>query len=181
MRYAVLGPLEVSDEDRPITVGGLKERVLLAMLLARRGSVVPAGDLIDGLWGTAAPRSASRTLAAHVTRVRAVLEPDRGGEAGPVVIRTAGAGWRLDVSAAAVDSGRFEDRSRLASAALRKGRFVEASGLATAALAEWRGAAYDGFCSADICAREAARLDSLRAAAVEDAAQSALALGRAGS
>jgi len=179
MRYAVLGPLEVSDEERLIRVGGLKERVLLAMLLARRGSVVPAGDLIDGLWGAAAPRSASRTLAAHVTRLRAVLEPDRAAGAGPVVIRTAGAGWRLDVGPAAVDSGRFEQRSRLASAALREGRFVEASGLAAAALAEWRGAAYDGFCSVDICAREAARLDSLRAAAVEGAAESALALGRA--
>jgi len=179
MRYAVLGPLEVSDEDRVVAVGGLKERVLLAMLLACRGSVVPAGDLIDGLWGAAAPRSAGRTLAAHVTRLRAVLEPDRGTGAGPVVIRTAGAGWRLDVGAAAVDSGRFEDRGRLASAALREGRFVEASGLAAAALAEWRGAAYDGFCSVDLCAREAARLDSLRAAAVEDAAESALALGRA--
>src|SRR5215472_16094692 len=173
MRYAVLGPLEVSDEDRVVAVGGLKERVLLAMLLACRGSVVPAGDLIDGLWGAAAPRSAGRTLAAHVTRLRAVLEPDRGTGAGPVVIRTAGAGWRLDVGAAAVDSGRFEDRGRLASAALREGRFVEASGLAAAALAEWRGAAYDGFCSVDLCAREAARLDSLRAAAVEDAAESA--------
>src|SRR5215472_12949386 len=179
MRYAVLGPLEVSDEDRVVAVGGLKERVLLAMLLACRGSVVPAGDLIDGLWGAAAPRSAGRTLAAHVTRLRAVLEPDRAAGAGPVVIRTAGAGWRLDVGAAAVDSGRFEDRGRLASAALREGRFVEASGLAAAALAEWRGAAYDGFCSVDLCAREAARLDSLRAAAVEDAAESALALGRA--
>src|SRR5215469_11709224 len=179
MRYAVLGPLEASDEDRVVAVGGLKERVLLAMLLACRGSVVPAGDLIDGLWGAAAPRSAGRTLAAHVTRLRAVLEPDRGTGAGPVVIRTAGAGWRLDVGAAAVDSGRFEDRGRLASAALREGRFVEASGLAAAALAEWRGAAYGGFCSVDLCAREAARLDSLRAAAVEDAAESALALGRA--
>src|SRR5262249_32496352 len=77
------------------------------------------------------------------------------------------------------DSGRLERRGRLASAALREGRFVEASGLAAAALAEWRGAAYDGFCSVDLCAREAARLGSLRAVAAEDAAESALALGRA--
>jgi WD40 repeat protein/DNA-binding SARP family transcriptional activator len=179
VRYAILGPLEVSDGDRVVTVGGRKERILLAVLLACRGSVVPAGDLIDALWGAVAPRSARRTLAAHVTRLRAVLEPDRGTGAGPVVIRTAGAGWRLDVSPVAVDSGRFEDRSRLASAALREGRFVEAAGLAAAALAEWRGAAYDGFCSVDICAREAARLGSLRAVAIEDATESALALGHA--
>jgi WD40 repeat protein/DNA-binding SARP family transcriptional activator len=179
VRYAILGPLEVSDGDRVVTVGGRKERILLAVLLACRGSVVTAGDLIDALWGAAAPRSARRTLAAHVTRLRAVLEPDRGTGAGPVVIRTAGAGWRLDVGPVAVDSGRFEQRSRLAATALREGRFVEASGLAAAALAEWRGAAYDGFCSVDICAREAARLGSLRAVAIEDAAESALALGRA--
>jgi len=179
VRYAILGPLEVSDEDRVIAVGGRKERVLLAVLLACRGSVVPAGDLTDALWGAAAPRSAGRTLAAHVTRLRALLEPDRGAGAGPAVIRTAGAGWRLDVGPAAVDSGRFEQRSRLAAAALREGRFVEASGLAAAALAEWRGIAFDGFGSVDICVREAARLGSLRAAAIEDAAESALALGRA--
>jgi WD40 repeat protein/DNA-binding SARP family transcriptional activator len=179
VRYAILGPLEVSNGDRIVTVGGLKERVLLAVLLACRGSVVQAGDLVDALWGAAAPRSAGRTLAAHVTRLRAVLEPDHGTGERPGVIRTAGAGWRLDVGPAAVDSGRFEQRSRLASAALREGRFVEAAGLAAAALAEWRGAAYDGFCSVDLCAREAARLDALRAAALEDAAESGLALGRA--
>src|SRR5262245_47155159 len=179
VRYAILGPLAVSNGDRVVTVGGLKERILLAVLLACRGSVVQAGDLVDALWGASAPRSAGRTLAAHVTRLRAALEPDRGTRAGPVILRTAGAGWRLDVGPSAVDSGRFEQRSRLASAALREGRFVEASGLATAALAEWRGAAYDGFCSVDICVREAARLDALRAGAIEGAAESALALGRA--
>src|SRR5262249_32015179 len=146
---------------------------------ACRGSVVQAGDLVDALWGASAPRSAGRTLAAHVTRLRAALEPDRGTRAGPVVLRTAGAGWRLDVGPSAADSGRVQQRSRLAAAGLREGRFVEASGLATAALAEWRGAAYDGFCSVDICVREAARLDALRAVAIEDAAESALALGRA--
>jgi WD40 repeat protein/DNA-binding SARP family transcriptional activator len=177
MRYAILGPLELLDEDQAVAVRGRKERILLAVLLACRGGVVPAADLSDALWGSALPRSSRRSLAAHVTRLRAVLEPDRG--TGPVVIRTAGAGWRLDVSSAAVDSGRFEERSRLASAALLEGRYVEASGLATAALAEWRGQAYDGFSSVDICVREAARLDALRAVAVEDAAESALALGRA--
>src|SRR5215469_5893935 len=138
MRYAVLGPLEVSDEDRLVTVGGLKERVLLAMLLARRGSVVPAGDIIEGLWGAAAPRSASRTLAAHVTRLRAVLQPGRGTGAGATDIRTAGEEWRLEVSPAAVDSGRFEDRSRLAAAesALALGRARELIGELELAVAE---------------------------------------------
>jgi DNA-binding SARP family transcriptional activator len=84
VRYAILGPLEVSDGDRVVTVGWRKERILLAVLLACRGSVVPAGDLVDALWGAAAPRSARRTLAAHVTRLRAVLESDRGTGAGPL-------------------------------------------------------------------------------------------------
>src|SRR5215813_8594331 len=41
VRYAILGPLEVSDGDRVVAVGGRKERILLAVLLACRGSVVP--------------------------------------------------------------------------------------------------------------------------------------------
>jgi DNA-binding SARP family transcriptional activator len=178
VRYAILGPLEVSDR-----IGwsrwGRKERVLLAVLLACRRSVVPAGELIDALWDAAALGSARRTLAAHVTRLRAVLEADRGTRAGLGVIRTAGAGWRLDVGRSRWTAEGSSTGCRLAAAALREGRFVEPRDCRPRRSPSGGGAAYDGFCWVDICLREAARLGSLRAAAIEDTAEPALALRRA--
>jgi DNA-binding SARP family transcriptional activator len=35
MRFRILGPLEVLDEDRPVELGRPKQRALLAVLLVR--------------------------------------------------------------------------------------------------------------------------------------------------
>jgi DNA-binding SARP family transcriptional activator len=40
MDFRVLGPLEASVEGRPLEIGGVKQRVLLAMLLVADGEVV---------------------------------------------------------------------------------------------------------------------------------------------
>ena len=97
MLYAVLGPLEVSDGERSVTIAGQKERILLAVLLASHGTVVQADALIGALWGSAPPKSSARTLAAYVTRLRGILEPGHDDRHKPTVIRTAGSGWVLDV------------------------------------------------------------------------------------
>jgi DNA-binding SARP family transcriptional activator len=47
MEYRVLGPLEVVDGDRPLPLGGEKQRALLALLLVNANRVVSRERMID--------------------------------------------------------------------------------------------------------------------------------------
>jgi SAM-dependent methyltransferase len=54
--FRLLGPLEVRDGDRPLALGGRKQRTRLAILLLHTNEVVSSDTLIDGLWGEHAPK-----------------------------------------------------------------------------------------------------------------------------
>lgn len=79
MEFAVLGPLQVFSERGPIDIRGVKERTLLAHLVACAGQMVTTDELIDSLWGDAPPRTAVKSLQTYVLRLRNALEPDRHG------------------------------------------------------------------------------------------------------
>ena len=100
MRFAVLGPLEVSVDRGPLPLGGRKQRLLLAALLLARGAVVLRDKLIDALWGEDAPPSAAESLDTYVYRLRKVLGHER-------LLREAG-GYRLRVEPGELDADRFE-------------------------------------------------------------------------
>jgi len=51
MDFRLLGPLEVAGDDGSLTLGGIKQRSLLAMLLLHANQVVSTDRLIDALWG----------------------------------------------------------------------------------------------------------------------------------
>src|SRR6266566_5551509 len=53
--FRILGPLEVWDPDRPLPLGGGKQRALLAILLLEANRVVSTERLIELLWGEEAP------------------------------------------------------------------------------------------------------------------------------
>ena len=55
MEFLILGPLEVVDNQGPLTLGGSKQRALLALLLLNAGRVVPTDTLVDQLWGDDPP------------------------------------------------------------------------------------------------------------------------------
>ena len=50
MEFRILGPLEVVEDGRPISIRRGKEQALLAYLLLHANEVVPSGTLIDVLW-----------------------------------------------------------------------------------------------------------------------------------
>lgn len=187
VRFSVLGPLLVSNGAGPVDVEGRKERVIVAVLVASRGGAVSADQLVDALWGDHPPRSAHRTLAAYVSRVRRAIdthdlaEPTAPQAPAPAtsasLIKTIGSGWALEVEPDATDVGRFEERSRLAREALAWGRFVESASHGADALAEWRGAAFDGFSEVRPCALEASRLELLRLDVEDDTTDAQLGLG----
>ena len=50
LQIRVLGPLEIEWAGRPVDLGGLKARALVARLLIDRGLIVSVDRLIDSLW-----------------------------------------------------------------------------------------------------------------------------------
>jgi DNA-binding SARP family transcriptional activator/pimeloyl-ACP methyl ester carboxylesterase len=68
----VLGGLEVERDDEPQRIGSPKQRLLLALLAAQRGSITRS-RLVDALWEDDPPASAMATLMGYVSRLRAVL------------------------------------------------------------------------------------------------------------
>ncbi|MCG5472197.1 winged helix-turn-helix domain-containing protein [Micromonospora sp. LAH09] len=172
MRFRVLGPTQVLLADgREIAVGGPRLRALLALLLLDAGRVVSAERLIDGLYGEHPPRGAANALQSLVSRLRQVLPAEHN----PVEFHPAG--YRLAVDPADVDAYRFEQLAEAGRRALAGGDRPRAAAVLREALELWRGPALADVADVAGVPAQAARLDELRLAAVEDRIEADLALG----
>jgi DNA-binding SARP family transcriptional activator len=178
MRFAILGPLEANDGERPVALGGDKQRALLALLLIHANRTVSAERLIDELWDERPPQTAAKTLQVHVSRLRKVLAPLGSGGEGVVVTRTHG--YELTVPPESIDAMRFERLVGEARAALATSRFGPAVSSLEDALSLWRGPALDEFAYTRAAQTEITRLEELRLGAREDLIEAKLALGRHG-
>src|SRR6266511_4636867 len=105
MEFQLLGPLEVWEDGRPLSLGGTKQRALLAILLLRANEVVSRDVLIDELWGEQPPASAAHSVEAYVSRLRKTLHADRAGE--PILV-TRPPGYMLRVDFEKLDLHRYE-------------------------------------------------------------------------
>lgn len=156
MRFAVLGPLEVT-ADSGVDLGGRRQRRLLAALLLHADRVVHAERLADIVFEGQPTAAATTTLRSYVARLRKALPDDGSGTS----IVTAPPGYALELAGSTVDAIRFEDGLREArrmdtTDATRRLRTLER------ALAEWRGAAYSEFADEEWIHSEALRLEELR-------------------
>jgi DNA-binding SARP family transcriptional activator len=104
VEFHLLGPVEVSIAGCLTDAGRPLQRVVLAALLVDAGRPVPAEVLIDRAWGDAPPSGVRRTLHAHLSRVRRLLERDRAQSA-PLLYRSGA--YLLDIDPQAVDIHRF--------------------------------------------------------------------------
>ena len=172
MDFRVLGPVEARAEGRPLALAGARQRALLAVLLLRAGEPVSRERVIADLWGERPPDGAVKTVQAVVSRLRRAL----GGEAARLV--SSAAGYRLRVEPDELDLGRFERLCADGRRALAAGRHERAAARLRAALAEWRGPPLADVAFEPFAPPEVARLEDLRAAAVEDRVEADLAMGR---
>ncbi|MEV5207350.1 BTAD domain-containing putative transcriptional regulator [Micromonospora sp. NPDC053740] len=172
MRFRILGPTQVVLADgREVPVGGPRLRALLALLLLDAGRVVSADRLIDGLYGEHPPRSAANALQSQVSRLRNALP------AGHDPIEFHPAGYRLAVDPEDVDAYRFERLTEVGRRALVDGDWPRAATVLREALELWRGPALADAIGPAGAPVQAARLEELRLAAIEDRVEADLALG----
>jgi predicted ATPase/DNA-binding SARP family transcriptional activator len=165
--FRVLGTLQADRGGSSLSLPSRRQRAVLAALLTRAGKPVSADELVEAAWGERLPDHPKAALQTVLSRLRTVL--------GAELISADISGYRLNVAADSVDALRFEAlRERAAHAP-----DAAAAGLLDAALALWRGPAYAEFADRDFASAEAARLNELRAAAIEDYADLSLRSGRA--
>src|SRR5262245_4105147 len=158
MEFRILGPLEVSAGDGAIKLGGPKQRAVLAHLILQANRPVPAGLLVDGLWGEEPPDSARNTLQTYVYRLRHVLGEDRiSSETGGYVLRAA---------TSEIDAARFEAMLKAAKTDLASDPSKAAVALSEA-LMLWRGAPLADLSNEPSFRGEIARLEELHLSATE--------------
>ncbi|EMF55898.1 MULTISPECIES: BTAD domain-containing putative transcriptional regulator [Streptomyces] len=173
MRFRVLGPVSLS----PRTPSAAKPRALLATLLVQAGEVVPVHSLIDELWGTEPPRTATTTLQVYVSQLRKVLA-DGGSPAPAGELLTRAPGYLLAVPELEFDLPCFEQLRAQGRTAYQEGDFDDASRLLREALALWTGPALSGIPHGVRLESAAIRLDELRMEVLEQRIVADLRLGR---
>src|SRR5919198_2751334 len=145
-------------------------RRLLAILLLRANQVLAADALIETLWRGEPPASAPKLLQLYVSQLRRAL-------AASSRIETRAPGYALVLAPEEIDSARFERLVGEGRVALAAGSAARARRVLVQALALWRGPALQEFADEEFARTEAARLDELRIAAIEDRVDAELELG----
>ncbi len=166
MDFALLGPLAVTEQDRTLSLGGVKQRSLLALLLLHANEVVAADRLIGELWGESPPATAAKSIQSYVMRYRRELGAER--------LTTRAPGYVLNVEPDELDVAVFE---RLRAEA-RRAEPARAAAKLREALALWRGSPLADLAYEPFAQTEVARLEELRLTALEERIDAELACGR---
>ena len=179
MRCGVLGPLEVhADDGTRVSVPGAKERLLLAVLAVNAPHVVSVDRLVEELWSGEPPRTAVKSLQAHVVRLRTALEPERPvGSPGQFVVRRQ-AGYALVLEDGQLDARQLTELSARGRALLTSGDDLAAADTLARALALWRGTPYADWPDADFAAAERSRLEGVLSNTTGWSLEARLALGK---
>jgi DNA-binding SARP family transcriptional activator len=166
LEFRILGPLEVLDGGRPVSLGGPRQRGVVVVLLTHLGELVPASRLIDEIWADAPPAAASNVLQGYVSGLRKAL--------GRGTIETRGNGYRLVLGEGdEVDIRRFQN---LVDEAEGAGP-ADAAALLREALSLWRGPSLADVAEEPYARAAAARLEELRLYALEQRLEADLAAG----
>ena len=171
MEFRILGPLEVRAGDHAVPLPGAKPRAVLALLLLHANQTVSGEQIAHALWGEDAPAGATKTVQVHVSRLRKALGADGG-------LMTTPGGYVLRLDPEQLDAHRFEQRLAEARDELSAGRASRAVETLEQALSLWRGRPLGDLAYEPFAQREIARLEDLRVAALEQAVEAKLALGR---
>lgn len=172
--FEILGPLEVRASGVPITIGGPRQRALLALLLCNANRVVSRDRLVEELLGDQPADSAQRMLRVQISRLRKVLAVD--GVERRLVARPPG--YMLVVEEGELDLEVFEQLLADGRQALGRGDPERAAVLLRDAESLWRGRPLADLEFEPFARFEAQRLEELRLLAIEARIDAELELGR---
>lgn len=130
----LLGPTRLHIASEEIQAGPPRQRAILAFLALNTGKSISRDELVDAVWGDAAPASATSNLQTYLSQLRRTLAHVHGdlpltGEVTPRL--TSETGYRLHLATDELDVTAFD-------AALEEADQFSASGMTELALASWR-------------------------------------------
>src|SRR6476619_6925683 len=163
MEFRILGSLEVWDDGRPLSVGGPKQRALLALLLLDANEMVRSDRLVDELWGESPPPTALKIVQNYISQLRRELGNGADGR-----LATRPGGYAVRVGDEELDLDAFERLVRAARDAREARDLPVASAAFADGLALWRGAPLRDLDFAPWIRTESARLEERRLAVLEE-------------
>lgn len=171
MEFHVLGPVEARAPDgEPVALGGRRQRALLAALLLHDGRELGEDRLAELVWGSDLPSDPRAAVHTCVARLRRALpEPWR--------VERGNAGYRLDLSGAALDLRRFRDEVATAAERRRSGDAAGAAALLRTALGRWTGDPLGDLLGTPVADTALPRLEEERLTALEDRLSDEIAAG----
>jgi DNA-binding SARP family transcriptional activator/streptogramin lyase len=168
LELRVLGSIEVMANGHGRSLGGPRQRALLAALTLHANEVVSVDRIVDCVWGEAAPPSARHIVQTYVSQLRSALE-------GVATLRAQAPGYILEVEPEHLDVARWEMLVRDARAAAHP---ADAASLLDKALALWRGEVAADVPLDGVAQLAAQRLEQQRIDASELRIDALLELGR---
>ena len=166
----LLGPISAERDGEVVSLGGPRQRAVLARLALAPGRVVTVDRLVEDVWAGDPPATAVNTLQSYVSLLRRALGDTQ-------LLRREGPGYVLAVDRELLDAARFEDRVTAA----RHGLGTDPSAALAdveAGLDEWRGPVLADVADEDWARSAATRWSELRMEALETRFDALLALGR---
>ena len=174
IEFRALGSLAVVIDGEEVSVGGPRQRRLLAMLLVHRDDVVSVDRLAEAVFAGEPTPAARTTMRSYVARIRRVI-----GETPAASLLTQAPGYALRVAPESFDVARFEQQLEAGRRQVAAGDAALAVGTLRSALAIWSGSAYAELADEEWVFLEAQRLEELRLSALERLVDAELACGRA--
>ena len=167
VEFHVLGPVTVTSGSESLRIGGLKQRTVAAMLIARSGQSLTADVLARAVYGDEVPERSRRLIQTYVSTLRSIV-----GD----VISKDGDGWTLTVDRADVDAIRFHDMYESANSLAPQ----DAAAVLQDALSIWRGVPYSDVEAHGELDSEITRLVELRLTVLQARIDADLESGRHG-
>jgi DNA-binding SARP family transcriptional activator len=177
MQFKLLGPLEVVDKGRSLSLNGNKQRATLGFLLLHGNSVIATSQILKALWPDNMPVTGRKMLQNAVSGLRGILSAYGEGPDAALLL-THAPGYLLRVEPDRVDLSRFHSLVNSGRADLAAGSWEQAARTLRNALALWRGPVLTDLVESGIAWPELTAVRNARLAALEDCVEAEFASGR---
>ncbi|MFJ8915972.1 BTAD domain-containing putative transcriptional regulator [Amycolatopsis sp. NPDC102389] len=144
-RVQALGSLRAWLGDTELELGPARQRAVFAALATRAvARPITRAELIQAVWGDAAPASANGSVHTYISGLRRILEPSRTRWSTDGLLVSDSAGYRLRLAPAALDIAEFDRLRETARAHWQENDAARAVETLDSALTLWSGEALTG-------------------------------------
>src|ERR1700761_1740856 len=103
VQFRIRGPLGALREGESLSLGGERQRALLAVLLVHANETVSTERLVEQLFGRSGSRSSTNAIQVAVSRLRRAL-----GDGAGAMLHTRRGGYSLELEPGQLDAAMFE-------------------------------------------------------------------------